>query len=70
MLPEIASPNSNRVPDGTEKETKELSPRLLSMLKQKHMMKHSPILVRVFKEEAELEVWKQDATGHFQLLKM
>ncbi len=53
-----------------EKATKELSPGLLSMLKQKHMMKHSPILVRVFKEEAELEVWKQDATGHFQLLKM
>ena len=59
--------DSSRLP---EKATKELSPGLLSMLKQKHMMKHSPILVRVFKEEAELEVWKQDATGHFQLLKM
>ena len=59
--------DSSRLP---EKATKELSPGLLSMLKQKHMTKHSPILVRVFKEEAELEVWKQDATGHFQLLKM
>jgi murein L,D-transpeptidase YafK len=29
----------------------------------------SPILVRLFKEEAELEVWKQDRTGHFALLK-
>jgi murein L,D-transpeptidase YafK len=29
----------------------------------------SPILVRVFQEEAELEVWKQDTTGHFQILK-
>ena len=29
----------------------------------------SPILVRVFKEEAELEVWKQDTTGRFQILK-
>jgi murein L,D-transpeptidase YafK len=28
------------------------------------------ILMRVFKEEAELEVWKQDATGRFQLLKV
>jgi len=27
------------------------------------------ILVRVFKEEAELEVWKQDTTGRFQILK-
>ena len=25
--------------------------------------------MRIFKEEAELEVWKQDTTGHFQLLK-
>ena len=31
--------------------------------------KESPILVRIFKEEAELEVWKQDSTGHFALLK-
>ena len=42
---------------------------LLSLLRQKKMAKNSPILVRIFKEEAELEVWKQDATGRFQLLK-
>ena len=52
------------------KATKELSPELLSLLQQKHMPKHSPILVRVFKEESELEVWKQDTTGHFQILKV
>jgi murein L,D-transpeptidase YafK len=34
------------------------------------MPKHSPIILRIFKEEAELEVWKQDSTGHFQLLKL
>jgi murein L,D-transpeptidase YafK len=33
------------------------------------MPKESPILVRIFKEEAELEVWKQDDTGRFALLK-
>src|SRR5258707_1296615 len=52
------------------KATKELPPALLSLLRQKKMPKHSPILVRIFKEEAELEVWKQDTTGHFQLLKI
>jgi len=51
------------------KATKELPPQLLSLLQQKHMPKYSPILVRVFKEESELEVWKQDTTGHFQILK-
>jgi murein L,D-transpeptidase YafK len=51
------------------KATKELPPELLSLLREKKMPKYSPILVRIFKEEAELEVWKQDSTGHFQLLK-
>ena len=51
------------------KATKELPPELLSLLQQKKMPKYSPILMRVFKEEAELEVWKQDTTGRFQLLK-
>jgi murein L,D-transpeptidase YafK len=52
------------------KATMELSRELLSLLQQKKMPKHSPILVRIFKEESELEVWKQDTTGHFQILKV
>jgi murein L,D-transpeptidase YafK len=49
---------------------KELSPQMVAMLDQKQMPKDSPILVRIFKEESELEVWKQDTTGHFQILKV
>ena len=52
------------------KATQELSPELLAQLKQKNMPRNSPILLRIFKEESELEVWKQDNTGHFQLLKI
>src|SRR4249920_364567 len=52
------------------KATKELLAELLSLLRQRKMPKHSPILVRIFKEEAELEVWKQDTTGRFQFLKV
>src|SRR3954467_12102250 len=58
--------NSNPLPT---KATKELPPELLSLLQQKKMPKTSPIVVRVFKEEAELEVWKQDSSGLFQILK-
>jgi murein L,D-transpeptidase YafK len=58
--------DTNQLP---AKATQELSPELLALLQQKNMEKHSPILLRIFKEEAELEVWKQDTTGHFQLLK-
>jgi murein L,D-transpeptidase YafK len=46
-----------------------LSNEMLSLLEQKNMPKETPILVRLFKEEAELEVWKQDATGQYALLK-
>jgi murein L,D-transpeptidase YafK len=51
------------------KATQALSSELLSALQQKKMPLHSPILLRIFKEESELELWKQDRTGHFQLLK-
>jgi len=49
---------------------KELSPEMLAQLQQKNMPKDSPILVRVFKEESELEVWKEDTTGRYELLKV
>src|SRR6516162_7479872 len=58
---------SNELPT---KATTEVPPELLSLFRKKKLPKHSPILVRIFKEESELEVWKQDATGHFQILKI
>ena len=61
------SENGNQLPT---KATKELPPALLSLLRQKKMPKYSPIVMRLFKEEAELEVWKQDTTGLFQILKI
>src|SRR3984893_16786774 len=59
--------DSNQLPT---RATKELPPELLSLFRQKKMPKYSPILVRIFKEESELEVWKQDTTGHFQILRV
>jgi murein L,D-transpeptidase YafK len=53
-----------------EKATRELPAALLSLLQQKKMPKFSPILIRIFKEESELEVWKQTASGRFELLKL
>jgi murein L,D-transpeptidase YafK len=59
--------------DGYELPTramKELSPEMLALLQKKNMPQDSPILVRIFKEESELEVWKQDTTGRYALLKI
>ena len=46
-----------------------LSERTIALISEKNMDKQSPILVRVFKEEAELEVWKQTRDGQYALLK-
>src|SRR5262250_174393 len=51
------------------KAMKPLSPQMVSVLEQKGMAKESPILARIFKEESELEIWKQDNSGRFALLK-
>ena len=45
-----------------------LSQAMFANLQRKYMPKESPILIRLFKEEAELEVWKQDDGGRFALL--
>jgi murein L,D-transpeptidase YafK len=44
-------------------------PKLAAQIDSKNMDSQSPILIRLFKQEAELEVWKQDRTGRFELLK-
>src|SRR5258708_1240433 len=49
---------------------KELSLEMLTLLDQKSMPKESPLLIRIFKEESELEVWKQDSTARYELLKV
>ena len=44
-------------------------PKLIAEMTAKDMDLQSPMLVRLFKQEAELEVWKQDRSGRFALLK-
>jgi murein L,D-transpeptidase YafK len=51
------------------KALKPLSPQTVAELAAKNMPKESPILLRIFKEESELEVWKQDTSGHYALLR-
>jgi len=42
---------------------------LVGEMSRKAMSPRDPILVRIFKQESELEVWKRDRTGRFALLK-
>jgi murein L,D-transpeptidase YafK len=44
-------------------------PKLVKEIQAKGMGVKSPILVRLFKEESQLEIWKQKTTGEYALLK-
>jgi murein L,D-transpeptidase YafK len=50
------------------KANKPIPQKLINDIAAKEMDPQSPILVRLFKQEAELEVWKQDKTGRYALL--
>src|SRR5471032_2080932 len=46
-----------------------LSEKTLADIEAKRMDKDSPILARIFKEEAEMEIWKKNRDGEYTLLK-
>jgi murein L,D-transpeptidase YafK len=50
------------------KANKPIPQKLINEIQAKQMDPQSPILVRLFKQEAELEIWKQDKTGRYALL--
>jgi murein L,D-transpeptidase YafK len=48
---------------------KALPPEAVVLLAKKGMTQQQPIFVRIFKEESELEIWKQKEDGRFYLFK-
>lgn len=50
------------------KATQELPKKLQDKMAAKNMEKYSPILVRVFKEESVVEIWKQTRSGKYDLI--
>ncbi|HEY3795678.1 MAG TPA: murein L,D-transpeptidase family protein [Bradyrhizobium sp.] len=66
----LAGCNTDEVSLATNaKANQPVPPKLIAAMVEKDMDLQSPILIRLFKQEAELEVWKQDRSGHFALLK-
>ena len=53
---------------GNAKANKPVPAKLVAEMEKKDMDLQSPILIRLFKQEAELEVWKQTRSGEFALL--
>ncbi|MDX6806509.1 hypothetical protein SCD90_10565 [Terrihabitans sp. PJ23] len=52
------------------KEAKPIPPKVAALMAEKGMRKEDPILVRIYKEDSQLEVWKKRQTdGRYALLK-
>ncbi|PHP65522.1 hypothetical protein CSC94_18140 [Zhengella mangrovi] len=54
--------------DSAAKAERPLPERLVRVLKSKGMSKSSPIMIRIFKEEGKLEVWKQKDNGRYDFV--
>jgi murein L,D-transpeptidase YafK len=65
----LAGCDTDGTPGVSGRHMQPLSERMLADIENRNMAKESPVLVRIFKEESELEVWKEDKTGRFALLR-
>lgn len=66
----LAGCNSDEVSLASNaKANQPVPPKLVAEMQAKDMDLQAPMLVRLFKQEAELEVWKQTRSGQFALLK-
>ena len=46
-----------------------LTAKLVAQMNEKGMTPSDPILIRIYKRESELEIWKRDRSGQYALLK-
>lgn len=54
---------------GIPKHLRPIQPETVALMSQKGMTAADPILIRAFKKESELEVWKRGRSGRFELLR-
>ncbi|MCB1427022.1 MAG: murein L,D-transpeptidase family protein [Zhengella sp.] len=64
----LALAGCNDALDSAAKAERPLPDSIVRVMKAKGMSKSSPIMVRIFKEEGKLEVWKQKDTGRYDLV--
>jgi murein L,D-transpeptidase YafK len=65
----LAGCDTNKILNISGRHMQPLSEEMLAELDAKNMAKESAILIRIFKEESELELWKADKSRHFALLR-
>ena len=60
---------ANALTDLDERGSVPIPSRLLGEMRSKDMSARAPVLVRIFKQESEIEVWKETSAGDYALLK-
>jgi murein L,D-transpeptidase YafK len=46
-----------------------IAPETVALMKKMETSENAPVLIRTYKKESELEIWKMKADGHYALLK-
>lgn len=64
----LAGCSGQSLEDIAPKAERPLPPRIVQTMKAKGMRKNAPIMMRIFKEEGVLEVWKQTQSGRYDLV--
>ncbi|WP_189491170.1 L,D-transpeptidase family protein [Limoniibacter endophyticus] len=64
----LAACQDKTLSDIAPKANAKLPARIVQQMKAKGMNEKSPIMVRIFKEEAKLEVWKQKTNGRYDII--
>src|SRR3954447_26917186 len=69
VLPMLAGPGASAAPGDLPKHEAPIPTATLALMRAKDTTPAAPILIRTYKKEAELEVWKKARSGRFVLLK-
>lgn len=64
----VAGCSESTIEDISPEANKQLPAKILAEMKAKGMSRNAPVMVRIFKEENKLEIWKQKANGRYDLI--
>lgn len=65
----LAACQDGNLTQGSTRHLQPIPPAAMALMSSKGMTKDDPILIRAYKKESELEVWKRGSNGKYALLK-
>ncbi|WP_243370467.1 L,D-transpeptidase family protein [Microvirga solisilvae] len=65
----LAACQDGNLSQGSTRHLQPIPPAAMALMSSKGMSKDDPILIRAYKKESELEIWKRGSNGKYALLK-